>query len=300
MRRYPKPDHIISLPLATPERMHKAFICCLGEGPARTWLPVEQRDSAIYFLPGTMDPDSAQLVQLNSGQNIDGSEIRLPPAQLHAISGKIDGANESAQTGKFKLLLYSRSFEIDDGRPRSSQVQADGHFHFDNVASGDYTIVLEAPRFGIRQQSYLAVQILQKQDLSIASADVPDLTLSSLPLGTITGRIELENATAEELAVLRPGLTLAEPFRIHEFRTAVVAADGSFSFTACQPARYEVRLRSNSAIYPAELDVNGHPASSRFIDLSAGNSTAVSVRYERGTASLVGVLRDRTAWRPFT
>jgi hypothetical protein len=110
--------------------------------------------------------------------------------------------NESAQTGKLRLLLYSRSFEIDDGRPRSTQVQADGHFDFHNVAPGDYTILLEAPRFGIRQQSELAVQILQKQDLSIAGSDVRDLTLSSLPLGTITGRITLEHATAEELAAM--------------------------------------------------------------------------------------------------
>ena len=254
---------------------------------------IERRDSAIYFLPGTVDPDSAQPVQLNPGQNIDGPEIRLQAAQVHAISGKVKGVNESAQAGKLVLLLYSHSFEIDDARPRSSQVRADGHFHFDNVAPGDYTIVLEAPRFGIRQQSDLAVQILQKQDFSIADSDVSDLTLSSLPLGTITGQIQLENATTEELAALQPGLTLAEPFRIHEFRTAVVAADGSFSFLACQPARYEIRLRSNSAIYPAELDVNRQPSSSRFIDLSAGNSAAVSVRYERGTASLAGVLRGK-------
>jgi hypothetical protein len=109
--------------------------------------------------------DSAQPLQLNSGQNIDSHDIRLHPAELHAISGKVNGVNESAQAGKLSLLLYSRSFDIDDALPRSSQAQADGHFHFENVAPGDYTIVLEAPRFGTRQQSELAVQILQKQDL---------------------------------------------------------------------------------------------------------------------------------------
>ncbi len=255
---------------------------------------VERRDSAVYFLPGTVDPDAAQPVQVNSGQDIESPEIRLRLTGLPAISGKVEGVDEAAPAGKLRLLLYSRSFEIEGAQPRSAQVQADGHFSFRNVGEGEYTIVLEAQRFGTRQQSNLAIQILQKQDLSITDSDVRGLTLSSLPLGTIAGRIQLEHATTEELAGLAPALTLAEPFRIHEFRTAEVAADGSFSFAACQPARYEVRLKSSSEIFPAELDVNGHPASSRFIDLSAGTSATMAVRYERGTASVTGVLRGKT------
>jgi hypothetical protein len=254
---------------------------------------VELRDSAIFFSPGTVDPDAAEPLQINNGQDLESGDIRLRADRLQAIAGKVEGIDESAQPGKLRLLLFSHSFEIDDARARSVEVKENGHFAFSNVAPGDYTIVLEAPRFGIRQPSDLAVQILQKQDVSIGDSDVTDLMLASLPLSTIMGRLELDRATVGELAALSPGVTLAEPFSIHEFRTALVAADGSFLFAACQPARYELRFRSIGGIYPAELNVNGKPASSRFIDLSTGGSTAVSVRYQRGTASVAGVLSKR-------
>lgn len=119
----------------------------------------------------------------------------------------------------------------------------DGRFEFDPVSPGNYTLVLEAPRFGLRQSSELAIQILQKEDVSISGSDIGDLTLAALPLGNVVGRIELDHATPDELSRLQPGLTLAESFHIHEFKRAVAVPDGSFSFPACQPAR----LRSTAA-----------------------------------------------------
>ncbi len=254
---------------------------------------VEPQNSAPYFLPGTTDADAAQAVQLSAGQRYGGAEIRLRPTSLHAVAGKVDGLDALPPATSLHVLVYSRGLQIDDAPPRSAQVAQDGRFEIPNVSSGDYTLVLEAPRFGTRQQSDLAIQVLQKEDVSIGDFDLKDVTLSALPLANVTGRIELDDAKPEERAHLQPGLALVEPFRIHEFKKAVVAADGSFSFAACQPARYELRLYSTAGLYVAEVDVNGTAVSSRVLDFSAGNGATLTLRYERGTAALAGTVQGR-------
>lgn len=92
----------------------------------------------MTFVPGESDAASAAPIDVVSGGDVRGIEIRLRKSPLFHISGKLVGAPSSAP-----WLYLLEKFDGRSGALRTSSsgpVRRDGTFVFNHVAPGTYTI----------------------------------------------------------------------------------------------------------------------------------------------------------------
>ena len=149
------------------------------------------RETATYSPSSTLD--AASEVVVRAGEETSGVDIRHLAERGHVVTGTVSGPGEPNSTyPRAGVMLTPISNEA--GLPsslRSVQSESEG-FSFDNVADGDYEVTAgyEAGPNGLAMSN--------PQRITVKGADVTGLKLIVKPMGSISGRLALENSTAPE------------------------------------------------------------------------------------------------------
>ena len=146
------------------------------DGDAPTYAPSSTRDTATE-------------ISVRAGDEVSGVDIRYRAEQGRVISGVVNSPPDSA----FNVILAA-SGEM--GAPFSTtffQSPGNRDFLFNGIADGDYQlVVMSYGRNGNRNLSTASKRV------TVKGADVTGIELTTLPLGTVSGRIVLEELKTPE------------------------------------------------------------------------------------------------------
>ena len=146
------------------------------DGDAPTYAPSSTRDSATE-------------ISVRAGEEVSGVDIRYRAEQGRVISGVVNTAPDSA----FNVVLNASG---DAGAPFSTtfyQGPGNRDFAFNGIADGDYQLMVMS--YG-RNDSRNVSMALKR--VTVKGADVTGIELTTLPLGTVSGRVVLEELKTPE------------------------------------------------------------------------------------------------------
>ncbi|HET9834584.1 MAG TPA: carboxypeptidase-like regulatory domain-containing protein [Vicinamibacterales bacterium] len=199
------------------------------------------RDRSGYaptYYPGTANAADAQRLPVGLGQKISDVTIALLPTRLARISGTaVDSDGHAFTNATVMMTQPSTGGMLSSGGP----VRADGTFVINNVAPGDYTLVIlprSVPGAGPSNESVQA-------NVSVNGDDVDNVRLVAVKPSKLTGRvIPAASQTNVNLSSLRLVATPASPQRIGIGGTngpARVNEDGTFELSA-SPGKAFIRM----------------------------------------------------------
>jgi protocatechuate 3,4-dioxygenase beta subunit len=149
-------------------------------------------DAPTYYPAATRD--GAVEVQVQTGQELTGIDIRHRGERGHTISGVLAGALPPAGTrAGMTVALVNPTTGANEGQ---SFIQNDANpsFFFDGIGDGDYD--LAANSFSQNENAAFAAPVR----VSVRGADVTGVRLTLAPLGSLAGRVALEPLKAADAA----------------------------------------------------------------------------------------------------
>lgn len=255
--------------------------------------------NAYYADVPTYHPSSsretAAEVVVRKGDEATGIDIKHRGERGYTVSGTVSGQTDSSQRGPGIMII---SVALSHASSRTSEAQAtverDGSraFEIAGVAEGDYDI--EAMQETSSEQGWASAP----RRIRVKGADVTGVMLAMRPLGSISGRLVLEQVSAEckgtrhgliEETLLtlrrdeRPGADRALP-RLRGDSSAVPSGSGEFAFWNLVEGRYRIGFQLPSEewyVRDARLSGPRAPASSQVRDSavakgdSAGNGLSL-------------------------
>ncbi len=255
----------------------------LYDNEAPTYYPSSTRDTAIE-------------VQVASGGEVNGVDIRYRGERGHAVSGKLVGAKESANV---ELVHVATQTVI-----ATKYVSARGGeigFDFYGVSDGDYERIAHEDNADTPAAS-------APRRISVRGADMTGMDLRMLPLGSIAGRIVIETSQTvcetpsrtvlEEIIVAaRPEEKMRseqEPASKPPIAEGAVSDKGEFEIRKLNAIRYRLGLNlSNENLFVKSLSI---PAAKPATDIARNGVllkqgekiSGVNVTLAEGAASLRG------------
>jgi len=255
----------------------------LYDNEAPTYYPSSTRDTAIE-------------VQVTSGGEVNGVDIRYRGERGHAVSGKLVGTKESANVD---LLNVTTQTVI--ATKYVSARSGEAGFDFYGVADGDYELIA-------REDNADAPAASLPRRIAVKGADVTGLDLRVLPMGSIAGRIVIETS---QTACETPGRTVLEEVIVAarpeektrgELESAskpsiaegAVSDKGEFEIRKLNPIRYRLELNlPNESLFVKLLSL---PAAKPATDIARSGVllkqgekiSGVNVTLAEGAASLRG------------
>lgn len=249
--------------------------------------------------------DTAAEVQVASGAEITGIDIRFRDEHGHAVSGKLIGSAQQAEVSLYQAgtgALVGTNFVYRGG--------ADAVFDFYGVADGEYELVANNnPDAPDQLQS-------QPRRISVRGADLTGIELRMLPLGSIAGRVVIEAAAAacdkapknrlEEIVLFAhpQDYQAGTLFKPNPSETSA-NEKGEFTLNRLQPLRYRLRLNlPNEKLYVKSIAVKAAtPAAGGLtrndVTLKQGEKvTGVTVTLAEGAASLRGKVQFNPPEKP--
>lgn len=181
-----------------------------GRNEGYSW-NVDPYEGEIPTYAPSSTRDAAQEIMVRAGAEADGIDIQYRGGSGHAVSGKARGP-EGGPPLQFAIFLVSASGP--QWRMRSSQGANDRGFMLEGVDDGDYSITA-ASELGKGDLMFSA-----PQQVKVRGADVTGIELIVQPLGSVTGRLVLEETKNTEcndkqLPVLKETLVSAQIDKTH-------------------------------------------------------------------------------------
>ena len=146
-----------------------------------------ETDAPTYAPASTRD--TATEVSVRSGEEATNVDIRYRGEPGHVVSGIASGA---AGPSGFSIRLRSISNGGSLMSVTSFQRPGSGGFAFNGVADGDYNLIAQSTAPGGE------VAASEQQRIRVRGADVTGIELTTNPLGSIAGRVVLEESKAPE------------------------------------------------------------------------------------------------------
>jgi len=147
-------------------------------------------DTPTYAPSSTRD--TATEVSLRSGEEAVNIDIRYRGEPGHVISGSAIDPTASAAPSGFTIFLSAISNGLSQWSTSSYQPPGSRGFALSGVADGDYNLVAQIYFPG----GELALS--EPKRVKVRGADITGVELTVKPLGSITGRVALEESKAPE------------------------------------------------------------------------------------------------------
>lgn len=251
---------------------------------------VEARYAPTYY-PGVTEYKSATRIEVGTGAEVNGVEIRLMRTPMVRISGKVIGVLPETRgiSLRFAQTYGSRSM---------SGVKKDGTFEVWNVDPGKYFL---SAMWSSGDQRVQTAPV----DIEIGQSNIENIELRVVPLSDISGRVVFEDEQARpqptpqdqqarqgntrgprlELRTVDPGV-IADP------AVSDAAADGSFHLPGVKAARFRVMLSWTSA-YVKAVTLGSNQAEGNVLNLRSGAAGAsLTVLVSSALGSISGKVSD--------
>lgn len=267
-------------------RVKAAIATPLGTPPeVRTDGTAEVRYGPTYYA-GVTDYKSATRIEVKTGADIEGVEIRLARMPMVRISGKVIGAPPETRNVNFAFSQTTSSRSM-------SGMKSDGTFELWNVDPGKYFFSATWMSGSQRVQT-------APVDIEVGQTSIENIELHAIPPSDITGQVVFEDDQARpqaqqgsapaarlELRTVDPGV----PNGVGE-HASDVAENGSFHVTGVPSARYRVMLSWPTAWVKA-VTLGTERADGNVLNLRGGSGGAsLTVLVSSGFGSITGTVTD--------
>jgi len=224
--------------------------------------PIGLPQSVSTFFPSAADQAHAAPVELRTGAQLQGFDIRLQSTGLYSV--RFEFPEGHALEGSLAPRLVG-----EQGTRYFGPMSVSNDLVFLGVSPGSYDAII-----GLDDEGKMSYAI---QHVEVTNADVDGGTLTFVPGVDVKGTVRVEGGPFNGLETLRLNLE-------SEYRTAglgsVMAAmkpDGSFLIKAAVPQVYELALARTPGVYLKSIRAGDKQLDNRRIDLSSklGHLTVV-------------------------
>lgn len=150
-------------------------------------------DVSVPIYAPSSSPDTAAEITVGSGEERTGVDIRYRAESGHLVIGSVagPGAPTGSNSGaRVSLSQISKGMRM--GVLTPSQAPDSRSFVFSGVGDGDYELT------ALTALSADEIAVSEPRRITVKGADVTGLELVTKPLGSISGRLLLENSNAPE------------------------------------------------------------------------------------------------------
>ncbi len=275
-----------------------------SKGPEMTYVAT--------FYPNGTDPTSAVGIDVASGNEVRGIEVRLQKVRIFRVRGRID-ATQVANTALSLVPQDSPdAMLITQARP-TSQIRPDGTFDFERVPAGTYMIRSQGFRSNSEQGQ--GTQLYSRQLVTVSTSNVDNVEVRLIPGSDIAGKITVEGQTSASGAPSPTARPAVQIFPLQPGFSGNVGAqsnpDGTFIMKNVPPDIYRVALNGLPAgTYVKTIRFGGADVTKAAFDTSTGSSGEIDILLSPEAADLSGVARNSkgdavagvtvTLWEPGT
>jgi len=251
-------------------------------------------DYVNTYYPGTMDSATAAPVQVRSGVELRGIDIKMVKARVVRVRGAVTGIGARPPMGTF-LFMTPKDRGWGGGMDtRQAMVDAKGTFEFRGVTAGQYTLVA---RFNVPDG-----QLTSVQTVNVSDQPVTGLQLVLKPGGAISGSVTIEEEEANQAKAEPRSMPLTVHFQPVDQGgfgfgggTAQVREDGTFTAKDVQPGRYRVMVYGGGAGYLKSARLGAEDAMTELEVPDGDVSGTLEIVMSRRAPRLVG-----PCWTPRT
>jgi protocatechuate 3,4-dioxygenase beta subunit len=171
-------------------------------GPAVT-SDAQGVDTVTTYAPGTPAPGEAERITVVAGQ-VTPMDVQLIAARVVTVSGRVvDSTGKPLDMGM--VNLRPADAEVMTGGISGRSIMQGGAFSVTGVTPGAYTLhVMASPRQAIAGPDALAQMESAELPLVVGSSDIEQLTVTTSPPSSVTGRIIIEgNASTLQPSAMR-------------------------------------------------------------------------------------------------
>ena len=129
------------------------------------------------FYPNGIDPTSAVGIDVTSGNEVRGIEIRLQKARIFRVRGRVDTNAPVTNTSLQLVSQESPDAWILNSSRAMSQVRPDGTFAFDHVLAGTYLIRSQVIR--TTNEPGPTTVLYSRQLVTVSNANIDDLEVQA-------------------------------------------------------------------------------------------------------------------------
>lgn len=249
-------------------------------------------DYVNTYYPGTMDSTTAAPVQVKSGVELRGIDIKMVKARVVRVRGNVTGIGSRPPMGAFLLMMpKDRGWGGGLDMRQAMVTDAKGSFEFRGVTAGQYTL--------LARSSSPDGQLSCSQTVNVADQPVVGLQMVLKLGGSISGSVTSEG---EESAPGKPDpgamplsvyLVPAEPGNAGlGGESAEVRDNGTFTVKSIQPGRYRVTIFGGGAGYLKSARVGAEDAMEGLEVPEGGVSGTLEIVMSRRGAEVGGTLLD--------
>lgn len=237
------------------------------------------------FFPDATSVDNAAPVQLQTGQNLTGTDIRLRTVPTYHVRGRLAGARTSLQGLGVSIAPRDSGITV---FLEGGNVSRKGTFDLGGVPTGNYALDLYEESSDFHMLGTTLVEV--------SGSDVNDVVINVVPAGTLRGRIQVASATpgtseAPNLGSVRVALqgTNESAYGSGE---ASAKSDGSFVIENLSPGRYALRVFPTlDGAYIKSVQLSQQEMLGKELDFSQGVSGALLITLSYGVAEVSGTVQ---------
>jgi hypothetical protein len=272
------------------------------------------------YYPNAIDPASAAPIELTSGVDVRGIELRLRKARVFRVSGRALHSGGLSPSGAMLMLqrLGSNDFNY-GGRNMAPIRDKDGWFEFVNVSPGQY-LVQTQPGSSVRAEPGAPnVPMLGRAQVNVGNEDVENVVITLGPGADVTGQLILEGVgplTAEQRQNLGGNAPAPTPGRANTpnstpassrmmFQLIVaegvnfgipggqIKDDGTFLMKNVQPDKFRMSLGGvPPGCYIKAIRFGGQDVTHTTLDLTGGAGGHLDIVISPNAAEISGIVRN--------
>jgi hypothetical protein len=232
---------------------------------------------APTYFPSTTDAAHAAPIDVSSGAQLRGFDMRLRREPHYSVRGKLP---EAGHEGAERMLQIVPRGGLEGHFP-SSMRQDDETFEFMDLLPGSYVVIGTVSEDGKTS--------VVRQPVEVVNADVEGVTLNFLPAIEVTGSVRVEGTPHHPLDNLRVFLRGDVPMMMGQ-SSAEVKPDGSFVIPDVVPDVYEITVGPTQGAYMKSIRFGDAEVQEGRIDLTQG-SGAVTVLLGTDVGELKGSVK---------
>lgn len=186
--------------------------------------PDSDQGYAPTYYPGTPSQGEAQRVSVSAGQEVSGVSFSLMPTRVARLSGRVVGAKSDGVDGF--VMVRSADGSMTSMMP-GGMVQPDGTFELIGVPPGRYLLQVQSRGRG-------PDDLIGMTPVTVAGADLQNLTITMQPPGVLSGRVEFEGGMPSGVspAMVRVFPTPLDPMSGRSIMSGPPQTAADLTFTA--------------------------------------------------------------------